>query len=465
MAKNRKNLFWNFLDNLAGDKVVWIIALMLILFSIVCIFSSTSQMTNADVTRVDILKSQLVVTALGIALIIGCYQIRSLKFYRFIAQFGFIVSLALLSIIVFKLIGLGARKINEAWRIIKIGSFQLHVYEVVKVAMVMYLAWAVDSFKNRKFTIVNQISKLSHMEWLAKPVAQKCIYIYFPMSIVAVCVAQGSGSSAAFIAMVMTLTVLISGLWGKKVFKPIIGIMLLVFVAVFLYKITDGAILKPFGRAAYWEKRIEGYGAHVDRFMEADYKSPEYYEELDALRQPYSAKIAIHQGRIFGKGPGQSTQRYVVPIMYEDYMYSFILEEYGLLGGILVMALYLSLLARGALIAKNCNDRFAQIVVAGLVILISGQAFLHMMVNTEILPQTGQTLPIISHGKTSFVIFCIAFGILLSISRISKKGLDKETKDADPLMNVKTEDEHKPEMECSIADLDDAENRMYDNEE
>ena len=113
--------------------------------------------------------------------------------------------------------------------------------------------------------------------------------------------------------------------------------------------------------------------------------------------------------------------RYVVPIMFEDYMFSFIVEEYGLIGGILVIILYISLLARGSLIVRNCDNLFAKTAVAGLVILITGQAMMHIMINCDLGPLTGQTLPMISHGKSSFLMFCLAFGIILSISRMAKK--------------------------------------------
>ena len=144
------------------------------------------------------------------------------------------------------------------------------------------------------------------------------------------------------------------------------------------------------------------------------------------MKQPVSAKIAIHEGGLFGKGPGRSTQRYVVPIMFEDYMFSFIVEEYGLMGGILVIILYISLLARGSIIVRNCDNHFAKTAIAGLVVLITGQAMMHIMINCDLGPLTGQTLPMVSLGKSSFLMFSLAFGIILSISRIAKRKIARE---------------------------------------
>jgi cell division protein FtsW len=102
-------------------------------------------------------------------------------------------------------------------------------------------------------------------------------------------------------------------------------------------------------------------------------------------------------------------------------MFSFLIEEYGLIGGILVIFLYVSLLARSSIIASMCENDFEKYAIGGLAILISGQAFLHILVNVDIGPMTGQTLPLISHGSSAFLVFCIAFGIILSISRLANK--------------------------------------------
>ena len=88
------------------------------------------------------------------------------------------------------------------------------------------------------------------------------------------------------------------------------------------------------------------------------------------------------------------------------------------------------------MIVRNCKDNFGKITVAGLILLISGQAMMHMLINSGIGPLTGQTLPLISYGSSSFIVFCIAFGVILSISREAYKKIEKETKDADPIKMV-----------------------------
>ena len=434
----QKSRIWNFFDGLKGDKVVWMIVLTLIMCSAVCIFSSTSttkEVMSGTQTRVDVMVDLIKVILFGIVLLLVCYNFIGVKGYRVLAQLGFPVSALLLLVVVTHFDSLPffkAGQINGAWRVIKIGGLQLHIYEVIKVAMVMYLAWAVDAFQKKEFRIANMLSKLPHFHWLGKPGWQKIVYIYAPMFFVMGCVALGSGSSAAFIGMIMFMTILVGGLSMKELIAPAFALVAIVAGILLINKVTDGRMLEG-TRIETWVSRLQGSGDALEDFRNAKPKSADYYEALDKLRQPYSAKIAIKEGGLLGKGAGQSTQRYVVPVMYEDYMFSFIVEEYGLIGALIVIILYVSLLARASVIVRNCKDNFGKITVAGLILLISGQAMMHMLINAGIGPLTGQTLPLISYGSSSFIVFCIAFGVILSISREASKKIDRETRKAEPL--------------------------------
>ena len=145
--------FWNFVGNLQGDKVVWMIVLLLILLSIVAIFSSTPLLAiQQHTTRTAIMKEQLLISLAGLFFIILCYNIRSQRFFRAISKLGWGFSMLLLIFLVAhgNLGVIKALYINDAWRSISVFGFQVHVFEVVKVAMVMYLSWAVDAYQNKK---------------------------------------------------------------------------------------------------------------------------------------------------------------------------------------------------------------------------------------------------------------------------------------------------------------------------
>lgn len=444
----KKSSFWNFADRFEGDKVVWIIVLLLFLFSIVCMFSSTSRLLDEGATRVDLVKEQFVVVLFGLEIIIGLYNIRNIKFFRFFSAFGFATSFILLLLLDSRvqLPFMRAIEINGAYRILKIGSLQVHVFEVVKVAMVMYLAFAIDALKRDALPL----KKLSE-EW------RKIIFIYAPFIITFVMIIPGSNSSALVIGTIMLIVILLGGGSARDMTLLILAGAAAVGICVGIYKLSDGKYMERIGTGI---SRIMEKDDWEKQFLASRKGSIEYQEALDAMRQPYSAKIAIHEGGVLGKGPGQSTQRYVVPDISEDYMYSFIIEEYGFVGGVLVIFLYISLLARGSIIVRNCGkDQFAKLSVAGLCILISGQAFLHMFVNADIGPMTGQTLPLISHGTSAFICFCIAFGVILSFSRIAARRIDKETRAAAPLMEMHEE------VRAGLDDLDAFESGKMPNDD
>ena len=447
----KKRTFWNIFENTEGDKVVWIIVLILIMFSILCIFSSTSRLLGPGQSRLDLVWDHLKIVLLGLGLILACYLIRSLDFFRKASSLGFIFSAGLLLLLISG-IDLGfvrSIEINGARRIIQVGPLQLHVNEVVKVAMVLYLAWAIDAFKRKELKLFND-----------NELYQKVFYIYTPFLLTTLMLLPGSNSAALFTGGIMFLVILLGGGSGKDMFFLMLAGVAALVLCVGIYKVSDGKMMGRIGTGLSRVFDKEDYEAQV---MNSKVGSIDYYQALDEIRQPYSAKIAVHQGGFFGKGPGQSTQRYVVPDISEDYMYSFIIEEYGILGGLVIIILYLSLLARSAIIVRNCGkDLYAKLAVAGLTLLISGQAFLHICVNVDIGPMTGQTLPLVSHGASAFLCFCIAFGVILSISRIASKRIEREQKNADPLVDLSQEP---VAIEHDLADLDDFESGHGINEE
>ena len=151
-TEDQKIGFWNFIDRIEGDKVVWIIVFMLTMISALAIFSSTSQLAGGSKDRIDLIREHALVIIGGYILIYGIYKIKSIKTIRIASQFGFLVSLIALLILDLHL-NLGfikAQYINRAWRSLSFFGFQIHVFELVKVCMVMYLAWALHSYRQDK---------------------------------------------------------------------------------------------------------------------------------------------------------------------------------------------------------------------------------------------------------------------------------------------------------------------------
>ncbi len=445
---------WGLIDRIQGDKVVWMILILLILFSIVSIFSSTSLLAEPDkgISRLDIFVEQLGIVVAGVAVIFICYKIPYIKVFRVLSQIGFALSAALLLCLI---CNIGAVENHGAKRALDLGFFQLHVYEVVKVAMVMYLAWAVHAYKSDSFGLANRLSKrYKRLAFLAKPGWKRLVYIYLPIVIVCAGILFGSVSSTLFIGGIMFLTILIGGIPLKDLLLPAVVCIVAGGLCIGLYFVSGGKVFPRVGTA------VQRVLLHEERKNIKDLTpgTTEFQKTLDAIRQPESAKIAIHEGGLLGKGPGNSTQKYTVSLMFSDYMYSFIVEEYGLWGGLLIIMLYISLLARGSLIVRYCDNDFAKTAVAGLTILITGQALMHIYINLDMGLLTGQTLPMISHGNSSFLCFCVAFGVILSISKMAKAKIQKETEESEPLMEGMGVDEN---VTDAMNDLDDFESGRY----
>ena len=241
----------------------------------------------------------------------------------------------------------------------------------------------------------------------------------------------------------MILTIFVGGVDLKEIL--ILGLFAVLYLgsAVALDKLTDGKVVLS-GRIHTALHRLDNDDkSNMEILLTEKKNSKKFQDAADQLKQPVSALIAIKEGGVIGKGPGGSTQRYVVPVIFGDYMFSFIVEEYGLLGALMILLLYSSLIPRGALLAKNCDNYYGKVVLAGLTLTISLQAFMHICINVHLVPQTGQTLPLVSHGTSSFLAFCIAFGVILSISRAihanpkaprkEEKAVQEETGQTEPL--------------------------------
>ena len=428
---------WNFMDRFRGDKVILLIALFLMLISVISVFSSTPLLAlELHSDRVSIMMSQLKVVAIGAVLLFLFYWLGRSEWYRKISMLGFAVSFAILVVLVFKL-NLGfvkAGSINGAWRILVVMGKQIHVYEFVKVFMILYLAWALDTYKQGAFVWVNRIAaKSDKLAFLTKPFAQKLIYIYIPIAAVTLMVMIGSNSSAFFIGFIMVAMILIGGIDLKDVAVVVAALLVGLGIMFGTYRLgwLEGS---RFGTLV--GRITQDDAAVMNTLLTSQKGSKEYNEARDELKQPIGALLAIQEGGLLGKGIGNSTQKYAVPVIFGDYMFSFIIEETGLWGAAILILLYFSLLARGTMVAKECDNYYDKIVVSGLIILVTGQAFMHMAVNVHLplVPQTGQTLPLVSHGTNAFIVFSIVFGILLSISKDAHENIRRREDEAEPII-------------------------------
>lgn len=375
------------LSRLNGDKVIWTVVFLLSLISIALIYSSSSSLAYKEkTTNFAFLIKQIQFVFMGLVALYACYKI-PLGWYRGLANIALLVSVILLALT--PIIGV---EINGAKRWINLGFTTFQPTEMAKIAIVLYLARALE------------VSRLETFK-------EFLIRIIIPVGVTCVLILIGSVSAALFVGMISLLMLIIAGVKWNYIFKAggIAGGMLVLIVILHLCGLT------LFSRLDTAMSRVTKFTKGVE--IEAEMTAEEKQKAADKTYQADMAKVAISSVGIIGKGPGKSTQRYFLPHPYSDYIFTIIIEEYGMAGGIGVILLYLWFLFRCIILVKNCTKVFTALTVAGLGLLITVQATLHILVNVGYLPVTGHTLPLLSLGGTSLVILSCAFGIILSVSR------------------------------------------------
>lgn len=395
------------IHRLRGDKVIWTVVLLLSLISIAAVYSSSSSLAlREDKSTFDILLRQLRFVVFGLTALYVCYKL-PLKWYRSLANIGLIVSIGLL--VATLVVG---KSLNDAERWISIFGLSFQPAEIAKICTILYLAKVLEDRKLETFK-------------------EYAIWILAPLGIVLVLILFGSASQALLLGAVSFLLLFISEVKRSHLLKTA-GIAVVALGVVLILNLSFGMF-----------DRID---TAISRFKHNDTEqlnnknlTPEQKKIIDKnTYQKRMAKVAISSVGILGKGPGKSTQRYVLPHPYSDFIYAIIVEEWGLGGGVIVLMLYLWLLFRCMTLAYSCTKVFSMMLVIGLGLTISLQALLHMMVNVTLIPVTGHTLPLVSLGGTSLVIMGGAFGIILSVSRTIE--VTKEKNQIKKEENVSKED-------------------------
>jgi cell division protein FtsW len=360
-----------------GDKGIWIIIFFLFIYSMLSVYSAAGQLAyrDADGNATQYLLKQAFMLFLSISFIIIVHNVP----YRYFSKISVYLWYLSIGLLVFTLFfGLN---VNDARRWILLpGGITFQTSDFAKIALLMYLS-RVLAFKEAEYNSYLGTFKL----------------IYFPVVLTAGLILPANLSTALLIFGVSMILVFFSNLKFKYL-ASMLGVTL-VFGLLFIVVVKT---FKDVGRFETWNNRIES-------FMD-----PSKEENI----QEKHSKIAIATGGLFGKGPGKSNQRNILPHPYSDYIFAVITEEFGLLiGAIPLLLLYLFFFLRVKIIVKKVKRKFGAFAVSGLATLIVLQAFSNMAVATNIIPVTGQPLPFVSYGGTSIFFIGLAFGIILSVSR------------------------------------------------
>ena len=356
-----------------GDRVIWIIFMFLCLISVVEVFSATSTIAYKNANHWAPIVRHATFLLGGFVMVLLLHNIPC----RFFSAFIILLPVSMLMLIVTPFIGVDA---NDAHRWLEIMGIQFQPSEFGKLACVVFVAFLLS--KRGKLT-ENQIFK-----YILIGVGLTCVLILPEDRLI-----KRTVNSARYI-------------------RSIDPMALVLFLA--LLKFTPAAITQYLpDRFVTWQGRLERFfDGHKDNLDESG-----TYKITDDNYQVTHAKIAIARGGVFGQMPGHGQQRDFLPQAYSDFIYAIIIEELGIVGGIFVLLLYIMLLVRVGMIARKCDKSFPKFLVLGCGLLVVVQALANMAVAVNLVPVTGQPMPLVSRGGTSTLISCIYFGIILSVSR------------------------------------------------
>jgi cell division protein FtsW len=361
------------LQNIRGDRWIWLIVILLSLISMLSVYSAIGTLAyKRGVGAESILMKHVAMIVGGIALMYISHRL-DYRYYSGISKLlmGITIPLLLYTLL------FGSR-LNEASRWIAIPgtglSFQTS--DMAKLALITYLA-----------------RTLSRKQENIKDVKQSFIPIMGAVCVVFALIAWANLSTALMLFGVSILLLIMGRISVKQISVVLLAGSVLLMGVIFL------------------GPRRGVYKARIQTFMHPEKAHP------DKSFQSDHAKIAIASGGFFGKGPGKSSEVNYLPEAYSDEIFAIIVEEYGMLGGIVLVGIYLFLLYRCIKIVTKAPKAFGALLAAGLSFSLTIQAFANMAVAVGLGPVTGVPLPFVSMGGTSMLFTSIAFGIILSVSR------------------------------------------------
>jgi cell division protein FtsW len=371
------------INSLKGDKVIWAFVTLLALISFMPVFSASSNLAykhHGSGNALTYLLKHAVQIFLGFIII---YQIHKIPYHYFrgISMFFLPVIWVLLAYTLVKGTVIDGANASR-WVVIPLIGISFQTSTLAAIVLYVYVARYLS--KKREIPVSFQASLLE---------------LWLPVFITLGFILPANLSTAALIfAMVIMLAFI--GRYPIKYIAIIIGTGIAALLLFVLVVIAFPDAFK--NRVDTWKNRIENFTS--DKPGEDDY-------------QIEKAKIAIATGGIYGLGPGKSIQKNFLPQSSSDFIFAIIVEEYGLLGALSILGLYLLLMFRFVIAAQKANSLFGKLVVVGLGFPIVFQALINMAVAVELLPVTGQTLPLISSGGSSIWMTCIAIGIILSVTK------------------------------------------------
>ena len=390
------------LINIKGDKPLWVVFILLASFSFLPVYSSASNLAYlyGDGNTFSYLFKHFIHLSLGFFLMYMVHKI-PYRYFRGISILMIPIILVLLAYTIFQPSISDSITNSNRWIRIPIVGFGFQPSTLASIIILIYVARYLSKIKDKLITFSQSILPL----WVP---------VFLTISLI---LPANFSTSAILFSMVMLLCFL-----GGYPIKYLIGILssAVILFSIFILSVKAYPDLLP-NRVDTWKSRIENF---VDS------------KEIKSNYQIEKAKIAIATGGITGLGPGKSVQKNFLPQSSSDFIFAIIVEEYGLIGGLTLIFLYLWFLFRVVIISNKSNSVFGSLLAIALGIPIVFQALVNMAVAVQLFPVTGQPLPLISSGGTSIWMTCLAIGIIQSV-RIGSEISEDEIDENNPLEILK----------------------------
>ena len=366
-----------FFDKIKGDKIIWSIVLLLAIFSFLPVYSASSNFGNGFILS-NLIK-HVAIVLIGIVIMYSIHLI-PYKYFKGLSLIflPFIIAILLFTSLQGNLID-GANA--SRWIKLPIIGLSFQPSSMATVILMVYVSFYLSKNYNKNINFSKTIFPL----WI-------------PIILVVFLILPSNFSTAAMIFLMIITLIFIGG----YPFKYLLGIGFsgIILFSLFFLTVKNYPDLMP--------NRIDTWVSRIENFTSSENSENNY--------QILRAKSAIATGMVFGVGAGKSTMKNILPQSTSDFIYAIITEEYGTIGAISILLLYLLLLFRIIIVSYKSDTIFGQLVALGAGLPIIFQAFINMGVAVQLFPVTGQPLPLISTGGTSIWMTFLALGIVLSVS-------------------------------------------------
>ncbi len=384
--------------NIKGDRLIWAIVALLAIFSFLPVYSAASNLaySGGNTSTFSFFVKHFMHLFLGFVIMYGVHKIP----YRYFKGLSLImIPIVLVLLVVTMVQGITIEGANASrWIQIPIVGMSFQTSTLASVVLMVYVSRYMSKIQDKDITFKASILPL----WL-------------PVFLVLILILPANFSTAAIMFVMVVMLVFLGG-------YPIRYLLAILAVGVLSLALFV-LVAKAFPDAM--PNRVDTWMSRLDSFTNGDDTEADYQIE--------KAKIAIASGYIQGVGPGKSIQKNFLPQSSSDFIFAIIIEEYGLIGGVSLIILYMWLLFRIVIAAQKADTVFGKLLVLGVGLPIVFQALINMAVAVELFPVTGQTLPLISSGGTSIWMTCLAIGIILSVSAKREEIKEFENNEDNPL--------------------------------